>query len=245
MIIDHHHRRRDPDLNIIPYFIDSEPYPSTTLLISDNLGIEYNILSIIGIVGDLGEAIYNSKYIGLVEEVGGKYGLDVDELLRLSSLIDSNYISGDRRRVVRAVDILIKYMEEPRKLLEYTPWIIQCNDIMREIERYSRDTPNMVDSNIYFLEINSRYLITSPVGRSLAKRYRGSYIIVGNPNLHRNYCQIYVRIYGDDKVDLSMMVDKLLEMGFYAGGKSNVFGVIAPKKMYNYLLQWIINELRG
>jgi len=245
LIIDHHHRRQDPDLNIIPYFIDSEPYPATSLLISDNLNIEYNLLSIIGIVGDYGEAIYNSKYMELVEDVGRKYDMDIEELIMLSNLIDSNYMSGDRRKVVKAVDILIKYFDKPRELLNYTPWIRQCNDIMKEIDKYTHVPPKKVGSNIYFLEINSKYLITSSIGRSLARRYRGSYIIVGSPSLHRNYSQIYVRIHGDNKINLSTIVDKLVEKGFYAGGKPNVFGVIVPKRKYNYLIQWIINELKG
>lgn len=244
LIIDHHYREDDEELDIVPYYIDGEPYPSTTLLISDKLGIKYNLLSVLGIVGDFGEKIYDSKYLDLVEDVGRRYNLSVEDLLRIASLIDSNYVAMNRKNVVKAVDIVLKYSEDPVKLLNYPLWIRQCDEAMKEIDRILSMEPKKLNG-IYLLEFNSNYFITSVIGRNLAMRYKGSYVIVGRPVLYKGFSQIYVRTYPPKNKELFRnIISYLNKSGFYAGGKGDVFGVILPVNKYRELLEWIINRLR-
>jgi len=245
VVIDHHYREYDNRINIIN-LSNKELYPSTTLLISDVFKIKYNILTILGIVGDYGNKIYRSKYLELVEDISKKYNLNVEDLINLTSLIDSNYISLDRSGVIRAVDILIRYFNDPHKLLKYDPWLNKCKKIMEEVDKILKYKPINIGKDIYLLEFNSKFFITSVIGRELAHRYRGSYVVVGRPKLYNRYSQIYVRISDGNKRDLfKNIIKKLINMGFNAGGKDDVFGVILPSRFYKKILTLIIQFLKS
>jgi hypothetical protein len=245
IVIDHHYRPADDELDIIDFKLGGELYPSTTLLISDRLELKYDLLTVLGIVGDFGEKIYYSKYLDIVEDVSKRYDLSVDDIIRLSSLIDSNYISMNRKSVVRAVNILVRYSDVPLKLLNYSKWVRQCNEIMSEIETILSRKPIVLD-NIRLLEFDSKFFITSVIGRNLSMRYKGSFIVIGRPNLYKGFSQIYIRIYPKpSKTFFFSIIRELNEMGFLAGGKEDVVGVIVQNRKYKELLRLIINKLKG
>jgi len=241
-VFDHHHREPSDSLFIAPY-IDSygDLYPSASMVITDTLGIEPNTLTALGLAGDLEEGIRGSRYYGVVERVAGKHGLEPEDFIELSRLVDTNYLFLDRDGVIRAVKILVEYRDDPRALLEMDVWRTRLEEYRRELERLSSMELIEVDG-VLFREVDSRLYIVSKLGRLLSRRNPDKYVFLAVPRMANGYSQLYVRT-GRADADLRPLIEKLRGMGLYAGGKKNVLGAVVEAGKYRAVREEIFRYL--
>ena len=242
-VFDHHLRRESEKINIFPYRDpDGDIYPSESIMVTDLLGIETNILTALGFVGDLfGKALEN-KYSYILREKWNIYGFGYGDIKVFVDLIQSNYVFMDKDEIISSVYKLIEALEDPYIILENSLWRKRYQVMYESINKVlSLDIESR--DGLRFIELEDKLYITSYVGRYLADKYRGDYILIGVPELLGGYSQIYLRISGKSGKNFLELIEELNELGVYAGGKENVVGVFMDRDRYNEVLNYIFSWL--
>ena len=241
-IIDHHHRSPSDKAVIYPYHDDHSIYPSTTIMVSRILDLQPNLLTVLGYVGDLFDRVFRDRYMWMVNHVEKVYGLGYQFIKRLVDLIHTDYIFFDRDGVVSSVEILREGYTSPYRLFNVDRWRIRYFKYMEEVSRWLEMEPRELGKAV-FMEVDTKLYISSYIGRMMASRYIGRYVILGFPRLGNGYSYIYVRIDGDPDIDFREAISKLQSMGYMAGGKDRVIGVFVDRSRYGECLSHIMNML--
>ena len=242
-VFDHHLRSESEVVNILPYRdSDGDIYPSESIMVTDLLGIEPNFLTVLGFVGDLfGKALEN-KYSYLLREGWNSYGFGYGDVKVFVDLIQSNYVFMDRDAIKSAVYKLVDALEDPYILLDNQLWRMRYREMYDAINKVLSSEIESRDG-LRFIELEEKLYITSYVGRYLAEKYRGEYVLIGVPELLGGYSQIYLRISGENRKDFLQLIKELNGMGVYAGGKETVVGVFMDRNRYQEVLDYILSWL--
>ncbi len=246
LVIDHHYHPDRGDAIYVDYKMPNGlNFYSNTLLIDDLLGLEGDIITALGLVGDYKHEIRNTELYGWVRDIAYREGLSIEDLYRLTLLIDSNHIVNDREAVYRAAHTIYEYRNSIPKLLDNDEWISKYNSIEEAIERVVGEASP--DDSIVYHRFSSRYYIISKVGRRLSSIYRGKVVILVNDGFDDSYDQVYVRISGGG--DVFPLIGEGKRRGYVCGGKWNVAGFIVPKResmgFIEYIMGWVKANLVG
>jgi single-stranded DNA-specific DHH superfamily exonuclease len=208
-----HHKRKEKEKN----FCIDEDSPSTTFIIKKHYNLKDDFLPVLGAVGDKEEKILDTEYKKDVENVLERYDMNFDQLLKITALLDSNFILNDFKAVKRSVDFVLKNKNNPGAILENE----ELNVNLEKIEKEIKDNLNYkIEDSFVLCEINTGYRIISKIARILFKKYPDKNILVVN----RKRGNIYVR----SKKDLSFLIENAKER-YFSGGKRDVCGIILPR----------------
>ncbi len=208
-------------------------YPSASWVVSDYFSF-WSYLSTLGAIGDVGRRVFdwNRKAMELLAE----YGLKKEDGMRLTSLIDSNYVVMDRRGVEEAVRVILE--SEPGELLENERWLRNVSRIEKEVWR----ALNNVERSKKFtkIEFKSRLNIISKVARK-AVWVMGYDVVLAVNRDFWDEGQIYLRIKPKlaESVDIPKIIEELKARGFNVGGKREVLGLVCPKERIDEALEII------
>jgi len=222
--IDHHHQPRIENklvkqINPILEGRSTSDLPSATAVISDIYN-DWNILSLLGSVGDIGEKAYaNEKNMTLLRETGWSK----DDIKKLVTLIDSNYIAMDQKGVEEAVRIM--HESDPKDLLLHKPWL----DNLKRIETAIEETLQNIESvnGFAYMLIDCQYNIISKLARRATWEMGYPGAIVLNRGFNGR-AQTYFRVNDkiSDLLNMTELIDNLKDIGINAGGKKVVMGSI-------------------
>ena len=209
-----HHRRKEKKKS---FYID-ENSPSTTFIIKNHYRLKEDLLTVLGAVGDKEEKILETEYRNDVEKVMKRYDIEFEQLLKITKLLDSNYVINDFKAVKESVDFVFRNKNNPEAIL----YNKKLNENLKKIEEEIKSNLNYnIEKNFVLCEINTEYRIISRIARILFKKYPDKNILVMN----RKTGNIYVR----SKKDLSFLIEDA-KKNYYAGGKKDVCGIILPER---------------
>ncbi|WP_297549384.1 DHH family phosphoesterase [Thermococcus sp.] len=239
LFIDHHNQGRieNPLVEQVNPSLEGNYYPSCSLVVSERFGL-FNAWTALGVVGDIGERAFKLK---TVRELLEREGLSEKEALRLVELIDSNYITMDRKAVEEAVKVLLG--NSVRDLLEYEPWVKKVEAIGKAIE----DALSRVEERKGFalVRFESPFNIISKVARKLVWeiKYRGAVVV--NENFHGK-AQLYFRVSPEEaeRIDMNRVIVELRGLGTNSGGKKEVVGCVCERDKIDDALK-IIEKYMG
>ncbi|WP_456367314.1 DHH family phosphoesterase [Thermococcus sp.] len=239
LFIDHHNQGRieNPLVEQVNPSLEGNYYPSCSLVVSERFGL-FNAWTALGVVGDIGERAFKLK---TVRELLEREGLSEEEALRLVELIDSNYITMDRKAVEEAVKVLLG--NSVRDLLEYEPWVKKVEAIGKAIE----DALSRVEERKGFalVRFESPFNIISKVARKLVWeiKYRGAVVV--NENFHGK-AQLYFRVSPEEaeRIDMNRVIVELRGLGTNSGGKKEVVGCVCERDKIDDALK-IIEKYMG
>lgn len=238
LFIDHHNQGRieNPLVEQVNPSLEGNYYPSCSLVISEHFSL-FNAWTALGVVGDIGERAFG---LNTVRELLKREGLSEGDALRLVELIDSNYITMDRKAVEEAVGVLLE--NNIRDLLEYEPWVKKVEAIEKAIE----DALSQVEERKGFalVRFESPFNIISKVARKLVweKKYPGAIVINGD---FHGKAQLYFRVSPEmaGRIDMANIIEEVRQLGTNAGGKREVLGCICEKEKVEMALNVIEKRL--
>jgi len=219
--IDHHvpQKRMEGVFHINPVMDGEEAsaFPSCTTVISDHFG-SWGHLSALGAFGDVG--IRAMEHPGISDAVASS-GHPPDDFLRAVSLLDSNYVKVDREAVERAV---LEVPDMDSIMLNRT-W----NDNMASIREAIKDalSRSYLVGSVAVVEFESPYNIISKVARKAVWESGYRIALVTNRSFNGS-AQTYLRIADRSLMDMGSLIEGLKKMGFNAGGKAEVVGIVHP-----------------
>ncbi len=229
LVLDHHfHLSRENAIYIDPSMENGERFYSNTLLLDHLLEKDMDILTVLGLVGDLGMKIREKDIFIEASKVLEENRLSLEDVYKIVLLIDSNHIVNDRNAVKEAVEKISGYLDDPRMMLEDSDWLNRYEDAIAEINRLSSDDGLERGSKWIYKEFSSNYYIISRVGRRISSRYRGLVTIVVNKGFFPRHAQVYIRT-NQFPLETYRLINYALSKGYVAGGKDTVMGAIVPK----------------
>jgi hypothetical protein len=113
--------------------------------------------------------------------------------------------------------------------------------VIHEIRRLVDDEDVVVLGRVVYKEFSSPYYIISRVGRMISSRYDGYLTILVNKGFFRDRDQVYIRANGIE-FDYRGFIRYALDMGYAAGGKEGVMGVLVPKGETNDFIEYILGR---
>ncbi|USH00434.1 DHH family phosphoesterase [Thermococcus argininiproducens] len=239
VFIDHHiqPRIRNPKVKQINPALEGEEAPSASFVVSQYFNF-WNTWSALGVIGDIGEKAFEIPKVGELLE---REGFTKEEALRLVELMDSNYITTERKSVEKAVKVVL---ETPvRDLLTYGPWVKKAEAIGEAINGALAGAE--VRDGMAFITFKSPFNIISKVARKAVWEIGYEGAVVVNEDFHGK-AQIYFRISSKmaKKINMGEIISELKGKGFNAGGKREVLGCICEKDKIEEVLR-IINAHLG
>ena len=229
LIVDHHavelsRNARGRCCNPVALGMSEAECPSTTWVLYELLNSPSDIVDLValGIVGDLGPALATSEYVTFVDDVAAELGLTLNDFVRAVELIDSCYRIVNGECIEHAVQVLA---EEGVKGVLHDEVLINARE---SASRYVESAYDRLQSlkepcpgvRVWRLSLDS--LVTSYVGRSLARAYPDDVILLAHSIPSLNVTYVYVRSYS---VPLRRFLEKLRKEGLNVGGKDMVFVV--------------------
>ena len=240
-IFDHHFQSEIETVHHInPVGSGSSPedYPSCTWVIRKYFGQSENLLSILGLVGDWGSKIKTSpQLVGAVSKFCLENSTDYNDLLRMVELIDSSYNVGDRKEVINAA----RYLQNASQsdILTNPIWSANRLKFDKLVEEILHDPPEEING-VLFKKLDTSYNVISTITRRIAWG-RGKNTIVLNTGLFSDQNQLYAR---SQETDMRPLIRRAKTLGYNAGGKKDVLGVIIPKDSTDAFMIEVINYLR-
>lgn len=240
--IDHHIQSRieNPLVDQINPLVDGEDtggFPSCTTVISNHFD-DWDILSVLGAVGDVGDKAFDHP---MIKEILDESEMGPEDIHRIVSLIDANYLAVDLDAVEDAVKIVLR--SKPGALLENRKWIERKDDIDNTIDRCLDERE--VRGDLAVIDFTSPYNIISKLARKAVWEmgYAGALVI--NREFHGKG-QTYFRISSEtaDRIDMASIITKLKEIGINAGGKREVLGSVYPAERAEEVLAIIRPHLK-
>ena len=227
MIFDHHLQQLIPNVfhqNPISHGKDPLLFPSASWIVNEFLGNSVNIFALLGVVGDHEKRIQTNKgFYKKIIDFCSKNRLTFDDLMRMVSLLDSNYKVGDQKAVETAPHLLLDY-SDVRRILDNDQWKQNLVLIEQEIEKYVNGCYEE-KHGVLFKQIQTKYNIISTVTRRIAWTI-GKDTIVVNTGFFKDNDQIYVR----SRKNLQPLIQQGKNLGYRCGGKAEVFGAVVPKE---------------
>lgn len=216
-VFDHHTQTA----NIDRPGVQNVEYPGCTMLVSQYLGRQDDLVSVSGAIGDQEDKILEHDWWPRIEAVLKKEDIDFNDVLRLTKLIDTSYIVGKQEDLHYAIDLIRKDM-----VLGLSDDRFFANEqlIMTEFDRESTKEMDVVlDGAGLFQVIESELSLISEVTRARAKAHPDKLIITQQS--WGEMSSFYVR-HRELDIDLGIVVDLARGKGYNAGGKPEVAGVV-------------------
>jgi len=228
-IVDHHAVELSDDVrrhccNPVALGMSETEYPSTAWVLYELLNTPPDIadLAALGIVGDLGPALATSEYVMFVDSVAAELNMTLNDFVRAAELIDSCYRTVNSKCIKHAVQVLAE--EGVKGILHDEVLISARESASRYVERAYDSLQSLGEPcpgvKVWRLSLDS--LVTSYVGRSLARAYPDDVILLAHNIPSLNVTYVYVRSYS---VPLRKFLERLREEGMKVGGKDMVFVV--------------------
>lgn len=223
MVFDHHVQTRD----IKRPGKQDTGFPGNSFLVNSVLENPLSVTAVLGMVGDQEERLKErTDYIPFVDLALQGTGKTFEDVLHLTKLIDTNYITLDSAGLERMIALVRK---DPLPLLN-DPVLLEKQQI---IDQTLNKTETITGTPVgkYGLEFNleSPLHLLSEYTRALSRRFPDQIVMV--TQLHPTYANIYLRR-RNLPFDLSPFVDLARSQGFNAGGKVEVAGLIIPLEKY-------------
>jgi single-stranded DNA-specific DHH superfamily exonuclease len=240
--IDHHIQGRieNPLVEQINPLVDGKDpsdYPSCTTVLSDHFN-DWDILSVLGAVGDVGDKAFDHSK---VKEVLESTNFAPEDIHRIVSLIDANYLAVDLSEVEDAVKTVL--CSVPNELLEIRKWIERKKDIENTIQKCLDQRERRGELTV--IDFSSPYNIISKLARKAVWEmgYEGALVI--NREFHGKG-QTYFRISSKaaDRIDMASIIARLKEIDINAGGKREVLGSVYPAERVEEVLEIIRPHLK-
>jgi hypothetical protein len=224
--IDHHLLKHDDLIQINPVVNGADPsaYPSASWVTTEFLGMPHSLLSIYGVIGDVGKRVVEMPVWEDVKKVMDRYHLEFDDVQEIVDLLDSSYKVGDLDGVVNAVEKLRNAYEDPEAILHDKAWHENLGSIDTEMERLL-SLPTEVVHGITVIEIETRYNLISALGRAISADLGAAFVI--NRGYFEDRDQLYLR--RADGITVGDIIDAARGNGYSAGGKNEVVGMVVPK----------------
>lgn len=239
-IFDHHIQPPIESVNQHnPIAMGAKPddYPSASWVVSEFLGREIDLYTLLGMVGDREHRIKeNERFWPIISEFCLENGMVFDDMLRMVELLDSNYKTGDKRAVEMAPQLLES--DGPSDILENKEWNRNVELLEEEMERLM-NLPSEDISGVTVKRISTQYNIISALTRKIAWESSRSVIVV-NGGFFEDSDQLYGR--SPDR-DMRALIERAVGLGFKAGGKKDVMGAIVPKEETEGLLKEVLEYL--
>ncbi len=219
-VIDHHQGKKVKGIDIYNPTIEGKgEYLSNTLVLSEAFSLPHSELVYLGIYGDAGFKL--KKGDKTLKEIKGFFGKNFGRFKRSVKIVDIQYKTGDRERVYSAVRFLLE--NSLLSILSHKDFA----DVERMIDEEKKKEIKKLKMarNTNFLFTSSRFRIVSDLARSLYSLYPNKInVVLGLQGKRYNF---YLRT---GHVDLSLLVKKAKDLGYFAGGKVDVIGVVLEKK---------------
>lgn len=223
MVFDHHIQTRD----IKRPGKQDTLFPGNSFLMNSALGNPLSVTAVLGMVGDQEEKLKErADFYPWVEQALQATGKTFEDVLRLTKLIDTNYITLDSAGLERMVSVL---RTDALSLLN-DPVLLEKQALIDETLNTAQ-TVGGTPVGTYGLEfmLESPLHLLSEYTRALSRRFPDQIMLV--TQLHPTYANMYLRR-RNLPFDLSPFVDLARSQGFNAGGKVEVAGLIIPLDKY-------------
>jgi len=228
VIFDHHHQEPITGVehfNPVARGADAALYPSCTWVIRERLGLSLGMHVALGFIGDREHRIMeNPRFKEITEEYLADEDISFDEALKLVGLIDSSYKVGDKKGVEEAPRLLMGYTK-PDDIRNNGRWRRNLRLFQDKLTEILEEPPEDRDG-VLMKNLNTGYAVISAVTRRIAWG-TGRDTIVVNTGFFPRHDQLYSR---SSRRDMQPMIERARELGFNAGGKSDVLGAIVPKE---------------
>ncbi len=224
-VVDHHHGEKIGGIHMINPTLEGRPSPSNTKVITEIFNLPHNDMEYLGIYGDNGFKL--GKEDPLLVEMKEFYGERFGDFKRAVKIVDLQYKTGDRERVYEMVGYLL---ENPLLSVVQRPRFGEVESMVEE--EIKKEEKKMREGEVLnFLFTPTPFRIVSDLTRRLFSRYPLKInFVVG---LQGEAFNFYLRT---RLADLSTLVRKARDMGFYAGGKKDVIGaVVERERVEDYL----------
>lgn len=236
LVFDHHIQTRD----IKRPGKQDTAYPGNSFLVHTALENPLNITAVLGMIGDQEERLKERKeYYQFVDLALQGTGKSFEDLLRLTKLIDTNYITVDSVGLERMIALV---RQNPLSLLE-DPVLLEKQKLIDQTLNKAQ-TVTGVPVGKYGLEFNleSPLHLLSEYTRALSRRFPDHIVMV--TQMHPSYANIYLRR-RNLPFDLSPFVDLARAQGCNAGGKVEVAGLIIPLEKYSEFSKKVRDNLQA
>jgi hypothetical protein len=242
MIFDHHHQdpiRGVEHFNPVAHEAEAADYPSCTWVIRERLGLHLGMHVALGFIGDREHRIMeNPRFKTMTEEYLTNEGITFDEALTLVGLIDSSYKVGDKKGVEEAPRLLMGYTK-PDDIRNNGRWRRNLGLFQEKIREILEEPPEDREG-ILIKRLNTGYAVISTVTRRIAWS-TGRDTVVVNTGFFQDRDQLYSR---SSRRDMQPMIERARELGFNAGGKSDVLGAIVPKEATEPFVEELISYFK-
>jgi hypothetical protein len=235
--IDHHFpQTRIAGIEHINPVMDGKPsanYPSCTTVVSETYG-SWDHLSALGAFGDVGKKAMEHPMIRKVQEDSGH---TIDDFLTAQALIDTNYVMMDRN----AVEASVRSVHSMAEILGNERW--QSNRVLIKQAIGDALSHLTVDNDVAVIDFKSHYNIISKVTRRAVWDMGHWAAVVSNRDFPGK-AQTYLRVRDASCMDVTSITMLLKEMGFEAGGKSDVIGITHPRNRTDSLVRFLMDQLK-
>jgi len=239
VIFDHHHQdpiRGVKHFNPVAHGAEAADYPSCTWVIREKLGLPLGMHVALGFIGDREHRIMeNPHFKEITEEYLADEGITFDEALTLVGLIDSSYKVGDKKGVEEAARLLMGYTK-PDDIRNNGRWRRNLRLFQEKLTEILEEPPENREG-VLMKSMDTGYAIISAVTRRIAWG-TGRDTIVVNTGFFPRHDQVYSR---SSSRDMQPMIERARELGFNAGGKSDVLGAIVPKESTESLVEELLS----
>lgn len=217
---DHHHHPQPYEQ--VHYY--NQEHPACASHIAQLLGLPYDLLPVMAMVGDREEAIQaDRQFYPAVQAVLSDHALTFAQLLEARRLIDSNYIMDDYTGIVETIQLL---QDDP--LAVFTDVRLQTNlrTIDSEITQLVERPAEQFSDQVWFWEITTHYNLLSHITRALSRHYPNK--VIFTRQLKHDQVTCYVRR-KHHPLDVRTVIAYAHELGLNSGGKPEVAGIIIPE----------------
>ena len=236
---DHHLQQRVSRRNVEhvnPVLEGLDSHPSASWGVSGYFG-RWSYLSALGAVGDLGLKAFDMVEIARLLK---GTGLGKDDALRLSALIDSPSLVGDRKGVEGAVRKVKD--TAPSELLRDEEW----NDNLRKAELEIDRVVKVIEvrNHVAYADFSSDFNIISKVARKLVWDVGYDAAFVVNRDYH-GYAQVYFRVKEElaEKFRIQTLIEILRKSGINAGGKKDVVGIVCKSESLENVVEVVQSHI--
>jgi len=242
VIFDHHHQdpiRGVEHFNPVAHGADSADYPSCTWVIKERLGLSLSMHVALGFIGDREHRIMeNPRFKTLTEEHLAEEGITFDEALTLVGLIESGYKVGDKKGMEEAPRLLMGYTK-PDDIRNNGRWCRNLGLFQDKLTEVLSEPPEDREG-VLIKCLDTEYAVISAVTRRIAWG-TGRDTIVLNTGFFQDRDQLYSR---SSRRDMQPMIKRAKELGFNAGGKSDVLGAIVPKEATEPFVEELVSYFK-
>jgi len=242
VMIDHHYKTEKPNK---PYYYNpvalggsEEDWPSTTWVLKWLLNHQVNLKVLLGLFGDLEvKALELKLYEDIIRGAIEDRGLNINELIEASKILNSLGRIGNRKLVERAPSKLVEYGENLKRILRDREWINAWMKLRREVEQIMSSGFEEELGGIIIKRFSSKMNVTSEIARRLAEKYRDRVIVAVN----EDGPEIYVRRGFNLNINLTPIINELGKLSAEIGGKESVIGIRIKREHLSEILDKVIN----